>query len=276
MFLRDSLEGRQANGCGSALVAVCVGPWQGGSSAVTRDVPVAQIGFTSRRPAATISAAAVALGCQSDLSSSGMGPQGRVVATTASRGLMTGAELSELQSEFGATLSLDSTLPAAALMLPVGPFAPPPIVCRDHFNDIDMWWSGPYGLVSFHLPRRLLLVGFRGGSYKGLAKALYETTGQDPVVGSDNSGHAFSFSGRFNALCRFTEIQTGGIHVFGAGPDRRGPCRLAAVDRRGNGQWRRRGWRGWRRRRERVPGSEHRSSETLGDYSSRGGRFQRM
>jgi hypothetical protein len=91
-----------------------------------------------------------------------------------------------------------------------------PTFCRDHFNAIDLWWDGGYGIASFHLDPPLLFVGYRPGTTKSgvltFRRAIYESL--EPSEATDPEGNVWRFQGRFNALCRGGEFEIGPI-VFG-------------------------------------------------------------
>jgi hypothetical protein len=89
--------------------------------------------------------------------------------------------------------------------------------CRDHFNAIDLWWDGGYGLMSFHIDPPLLFRTYRAGTYTSprrliFRKAIYETL--ESSEATDPAGNVWRFHGRFNALCRGGEFEIGPI-VFG-------------------------------------------------------------
>ena len=84
--------------------------------------------------------------------------------------------------------------------------------CRDHFSGISLWWNSPNGIVAFDLHPILLFVSYRGGTFAGAAKAIYETTAPD-VDGTDQAGNIYRFGGRFNALCKNLDRYIGPIMI---------------------------------------------------------------
>lgn len=91
------------------------------------------------------------------------------------------------------------------------------IVCRDHFKPIDLWWTGPNGLVMFHLEPPLLLNRKGPGTYKDkkgqiFANSVYESLKES--VGQDALGHKWGFVGKFSAYCKNGDLEIGPI-VFG-------------------------------------------------------------
>lgn len=116
------------------------------------------------------------------------------------------AWLAEMRAEFGEQLYVDSGSGEGP-----GPFystepsaSEPPVICQNHYSGVVLFWNGPNGVVRFPLAPPLLFVGMRGGTYRGNAKAIFETV--SPSYGTDYNGDHYRFSGRFNALCRYYEL----------------------------------------------------------------------
>jgi len=90
--------------------------------------------------------------------------------------------------------------------------------CRDHFEPIDLWWDGGWGIATIHLDPPLLFRSYRTGNFRDgrrllWRKAIYETL--QAGEGVDPAGNVWRFKGRFNALCRGGSRQIGPF-VFNA------------------------------------------------------------
>lgn len=114
-----------------------------------------------------------------------------------------------LTNEYGAAASIDSA---------DGNFQPlyasvdiPAATCRDHFKSISLYWTSPNGIVTFDLNPPLLFLAYRGGSYLGALKVIYENIGD--VDGTNAAGDTYRFNGRFNALCRNFDRKVGPILI---------------------------------------------------------------
>ena len=87
-------------------------------------------------------------------------------------------QLSDAMADWSAVVaSLDTSQAgqSAALYTDEGPQ-----ICRDHFGQLDLWWNGGHGLMSFHMDPPILFVGYRAGSFKNsrgliFRRAVYET-----------------------------------------------------------------------------------------------------
>jgi hypothetical protein len=127
----------------------------------------------------------------------------------------------DLDAAFGAGMySLDTTQAGAGAQLYVGPDVAtdePPTICRDHFDDANLYWDGGYGIATFQMQPPLLFVGYRPGTVKSgvltFRRAIYESI--QSTEGTDGEGNVWRFKGRFNALCRAGELELGPI-VFHA------------------------------------------------------------
>lgn len=125
-------------------------------------------------------------------------------------------QLSDAMADWTAiVVSLDTTQggQSSALYLDDGPQ-----ICRDHFNDLDLWWDGGHGLMSFHMDPPILFVGYRDGAFtnsRGLVfrRAIYET--HTVSYATDPAGNEWRFSGRFNAICRAGQLDIGPIVIGG-------------------------------------------------------------
>jgi hypothetical protein len=94
-------------------------------------------------------------------------------------------DIADADALFGAGMySLDTTQTGNSARLYIAPDVSasadePPTICRDHFEPIDLWWDGGYGIATFHLDPPLLFVGYRAGTFKSgvlrFRRAIYET-----------------------------------------------------------------------------------------------------
>lgn len=129
--------------------------------------------------------------------------------------------MADLEADFGGLYSLDTTqvgMDASFYVAPVDPYTGDRGFCRDHFNAIDLWWDGGYGLMRFHLDPPLLFVAYRTGTYTSprrlvFRRAIYETIQSSEAT--DPAGNVWRFTGRYNALYRGGELELGPV-VFGA------------------------------------------------------------
>jgi len=124
--------------------------------------------------------------------------------------------LSDLEAEFGTRFSWDTTQTGlnATFQYDSDPIGDEREFCRDHFNAIDLWWDGGYGIATIHLDPPLLLRGYRAGDFTDrrrlvFRRAIYETV--QPGEGEDPAGNLWRFQGRFNALCRGGSREIGPI-----------------------------------------------------------------
>lgn len=125
--------------------------------------------------------------------------------------------LSDLNAEFGGRFSWDTTQTglSAAFQYDSDPsIGDDREFCRDHFNAIDLWWDGGYGIATIHLDPPLLFRGYRPGDFTDrrrlvFRRAIYETV--QPGEGEDPAGNLWRFHGRFNALCRGGSREIGPI-----------------------------------------------------------------
>lgn len=128
--------------------------------------------------------------------------------------------MADVEADFGGLYSLDTTqvgMDASLYVAPADPYTGDRGFCRDHFNAIDLWWDGGYGLMRFHLNPPLLFVAYRTGTYTSprnlvFRRAIYETIA--PSEATDPAGNVWRFEGRYNALCRGGQLELGPV-VFG-------------------------------------------------------------
>lgn len=128
--------------------------------------------------------------------------------------------MADVEADFGGLYSLDTTqagMDASFYVSPIDPYTGDRGFCRDHFNAIDLWWDGGYGLMRFHLDPPLLFAAYRTGTYTSprrlvFRQAIYETIA--PSEATDPAGNVWRFEGRYNALCRGGELELGPV-VFG-------------------------------------------------------------
>jgi|GEM_PF-2493173 len=130
--------------------------------------------------------------------------------------------IADLDAAFGAGMySLDTTSIGNSARLYTEPVThvdeERPTFCRDHFDPIDLWWDGGYGIATFHLDPPLLFVGYRAGTLRTgvlrLRRAIYESVQASEAT--DPAGNVWRFKGRFNALCAYGEFDIGPL-VMGA------------------------------------------------------------
>lgn len=127
----------------------------------------------------------------------------------------------DLDAAFGAGMySLDTTQAGAAARMYIAADVltdEKPTLCRDHFDEANLYWDGGYGLATFQMQPPLLFVGYRPGTVKSgvltFRRAIYESI--QSTEGTDGEGNVWRFKGRFNALCRAGELELGPI-VFHA------------------------------------------------------------
>lgn len=137
-------------------------------------------------------------------------PAPRLVMTAEAQAI-----IDDLASEFGGTFSWDTTQTGMNSTIRYDAYAGEDgEFCRDHFNAIDLWWDGGYGIAVIHLDPPLLFRGYRAGTFKDRRnlfwrRAIYETL--QPGEGEDPAGNLWRFQGRFNALCRGGSREIGPI-----------------------------------------------------------------
>lgn len=159
------------------------------------------------------------VGC-SDVAPNPIGPNARTTPPSSDMSTTSGVwNMADVEADFGGLYSLDSTQVGKSATYYLAPVETGDrTFCRDHFNAIDMWWDGGYGLMRFHMDPPLLFVGYREGTYTSprklvFRKAVYETMA--PSEATDPAGNVWRFEGRYNAICRGGEFELGPL-VFGA------------------------------------------------------------
>lgn len=124
--------------------------------------------------------------------------------------------LADALADWSQTLaSLDTTQEGQSAPLYVSDEGPQ--ICRDHFGQLDLWWDGGHGLMSFHMDPPILFVGYRAGTFKNsrglfFRRAVYENVQES--YATDPAGNRWRFRGRFNAVCRAGQYEIGPV-IFG-------------------------------------------------------------